>query len=255
MGAMTLTSDSLVVAIRAEHEAASQAARSALEHALECGRLLAQARASIPHGGWETFVANTCGIAPRTGRLYLRLHANRGRLEDRQRVAGLTVREAAKLVADPRPSVAADRPQEHATAPRWYRTCHRHFGVHSSGWFFEVWPHPAGDTWAHYFICSPPSGHPGDEEGGTIVGPKRGIRVDAIEWSMERQGVNGLPPLGDSGWRIDSCPCDVDDPGDAIASRFKYYNTLLFANDDDYRKRGLGLQPKRPGAASHATAT
>jgi hypothetical protein len=53
MGALTLTGDKLVVAIRREHEAASAAARFALEHALECGRLLAQARAETPHGGWE----------------------------------------------------------------------------------------------------------------------------------------------------------------------------------------------------------
>lgn len=53
MGELALTGDKLVVAIRREHEAASAAARSALEHSLECGRLLAQARAEIPHGGWE----------------------------------------------------------------------------------------------------------------------------------------------------------------------------------------------------------
>jgi hypothetical protein len=115
MGELTLTGDKLVVAIRREHEAASAAARSALEHALECGRLLAQARADIPHGGWENYLRDVCGIAPRTGRLYLRLHEHRGRLEDRQRVAGLTVREAARLVGEPRPEVAkVDRPREAA---------------------------------------------------------------------------------------------------------------------------------------------
>jgi len=105
MAELTLMGETLVVAIRREHEAASAAARSALEHALECGRLLAQARAEIPHGGWENYLRDVCGIAPRTGRLYLRLHEHRGRLENRQRVAGLTIREAARLVAEPKPTV------------------------------------------------------------------------------------------------------------------------------------------------------
>lgn len=90
--------DGIEAAIRREHEAASTAARSALDHALECGRLLAQAREGIAHGGWESFVRDRCGIAPRTARLYLRLDANRGRLANRQHVAGLTV--AAKVFSE-----------------------------------------------------------------------------------------------------------------------------------------------------------
>ncbi len=95
--------DALAVAIQREHVAASTAARAALDHALEAGRLLAEARPGIPHGGWEAFVRDRCGLAPRTARLYLQLDANRARIADRQRVAGLTVREAARLVAEPRP--------------------------------------------------------------------------------------------------------------------------------------------------------
>jgi len=175
MSELTLTGDKLVVAIRREHEAASAAARSALEHALECGRLLAQARADIPHGGWENYLRDVCGIAPRTGRLYLRLHEHRGRLEDRQRVAGLTVREAARLVAEPRPEEAKVADEEWdilgkpymelspaacqfnpdwllvpcgsygvaaPSPPRWFKPGHRHCGIHESGWCFEVSPDP-----------------------------------------------------------------------------------------------------------------
>ena len=254
MAELTLTGETLVVAIRTEHEAASAAARSALEHALECGRLLAQARAEVPHGSWENYLSDTCGIAPRTGRLYLRLHAHRDRLGNRQRVAGLTLREAVKLVAEPRPEVVTAEPacELRLRTPEWYRPGHRHYGEHPSGWFFEVWPHPAGEQWAHFYICSPTSGYPGDE-GGTLTGPKRGIRVDAIEWAMGMQAANGMPSLDDAEWSISDSPCHMDDASDGIADRFKHYNSLLFAGDDDYRRRGMGVETSSSRTASRAT--
>jgi hypothetical protein len=253
MGELTLTGDKLVVAIRREHVAASAAARSALEHALECGRLLAQARAEVPHGGWERYLSDTCGIAPRTGRLYLRLHEHRDRLGNRQRVAGLTVREAARLVAEPRLVVATDEQADELRlrVPEWYRHGHRHYGEHPSGWIFEVWPHPAGEQWAHFYVCSPTSGYPGDES-ATLSGPKRGIRVDALEWAMGWQAANGMPSLDDAAWSISDSPCRLDDAFDRSASRFKHYNTLLFAGDEDYRRRGMGIEPSSRKAASGA---
>jgi hypothetical protein len=252
-----LSPEQLTVAIRQEHEAVSTAARSALAHALEAGRLLAEARATIPHGGWEGYLRGECGIAPRTASLYLRLHRNRDRLPNRQHVAELSVRQAARLLERPRvkaeldlPAVAAEPADElRLRVPEWYRPGHRHFGSHPSGWFFEVWPHPAGEQWAHYFIGSPPSGYPG-EAGGSLIGPKRGIRVNAVEWSMNHQTVNSMPSLDDDGWQIGAQPCDLDDEADEIASRFKPYNTLLFAGDDDYRLRGMGIEPKRKAGAS-----
>jgi hypothetical protein len=257
--------EGLTAAIRREHEAASTAAQSAIEHALEAGRLLAQAREGIPHGGWESFVREHCGIAPRTARLYMQLDARRDRIGNRQHVAGLTLREAARLVAEPKatappqaePPVACDAVDAAARwglrlkVPAWYRPGHRHFGSHCSGWCFETWPHPAGVEWAHFYVCSPLSGYPG-EEGGNIVGPKRGIAVAALEWAIEKQTVNGMPSLDDAGWKITDSPCRLDDAGDAIADRFKPYNSLLFRDEDDYRRRGMEIQPRRkagPGAS------
>lgn len=102
-----LNPEALTAAIRREHEAASTAARSALEHALECGRLLAEAKRKIPHGSWESFVKDSCSIAPRTARLYQRLHRNRARLGDRQHVAELSVRQAARLLGRPKAKAEA----------------------------------------------------------------------------------------------------------------------------------------------------
>jgi hypothetical protein len=100
-GSMTVIAEQLAGRIRAAHQAASTAAQTALGHALEAGRLLAEARDAVPHGGWAGYVAS-CGIADRTASLYMRLHRHRDRLEDRQRVADLSVRQAARLLAEPK---------------------------------------------------------------------------------------------------------------------------------------------------------
>lgn len=101
-----MSGEQLTAAIRHEHEAASQAASAALRHALEAGRLLDEARATIPHGAWEAYVKDSCGMAPRTARLYLRLHRHRDRLPDRQHVAEMSVRQAARLLEQPKAKVA-----------------------------------------------------------------------------------------------------------------------------------------------------
>lgn len=253
---LSLSPEQLTAAIRHEHEAASRAARSALGHALEAGRLLAEAKAVIPHGSWEAYLRDGCSIAPRTARLYLRLHRHRDRLPNRQHVAELSVRQASRLLEQPKAKAETVFPVAEAEGidelrlrvPEWYRPGRRHYGNHPSGWFFETWPHPAGEQWAHFFICSPMSGYPG-EEGSTITGPKRGIRVDALEWAMDRQTANGMPSLDDAEWSIVGSPCSMDDASDSIASRFKHYNTLLFAGEDDYRRRGLGIEPKQAAGA------
>lgn len=251
--------DGLTAAIRREHEAAGTAARSAIEHAMECGRLLAQARQGIAHGGWESYVRDRCGIAPRTARVYLRLDRERDRLPNRQHVAGLTVREAVQVLTEPKLKAEAVPPAEvrdgagrgdepRLAVPSWYRPGHAHFGAHESGWCFKVWPHPHGEPWAHYFILSTPSGFPGDE-GGTLVGPKRGIRSDFLICSMEMQCVNGMPSLNDPGWEIGREPVDA-----AVLAAEPFYNSWLYADDDDYRRRGMGINPRRRKAREAASA-
>jgi len=238
-------------AIRRSHAAATSAAETALGHALECGRLLAEAREGIGHGGWETFVRERCDIAPRTARVYLRLHANRERLANRQHVAGLTVREAVRELTVPRAipetevaALAGDAAgcgdELPLKVPEWYQPGHSHAGVHPSGWCFQVWPHPHGEPWAHFFIMSPPSGFPGDEN-ATLTVPKCGVRSDFLVRCMEFQCVNGMPTLNDPGWKI-GCLSDDADP---IGRRDKFYNSMLFTDDEDYRRRGMGIQPRR----------
>jgi hypothetical protein len=173
-----LSGELLTAAIRQEHEAASAAAGAALGHALEAGRLLAEARAAISHGAWESYVRESCGIAPRTASLYMRLHRHRDRLPNRQHVADLSMRQAARLLERPRakaepvaaafdylgPSWATMMPTAcewnrewrlvpwplygeavdvpRPVVPSWYSPGHRHTAEHESGWSFDVRPDP-----------------------------------------------------------------------------------------------------------------
>jgi phage N-6-adenine-methyltransferase len=87
----------LATRIRAEHEAAQSAMRSAVSHAVEAGKLLMEAKRTVGHGGWEAWVRDSCGFSERTAQGYMRL----ARLdpEKAQRVALLSLREALKALA------------------------------------------------------------------------------------------------------------------------------------------------------------
>jgi len=106
----------LAQAIDREHQAAHQAARTALEHAFECGRLLLEAKAAVPHGEWLPWLEANCTVKRRTAQLYMRLATELPKLsdEDAQRVAHLTVREAVDLVSGRTASIAALPPPDQA---------------------------------------------------------------------------------------------------------------------------------------------
>ena len=240
-GSMTVIAEQLAGRIRAAHHAASTAAQTALGHALEAGRLLAEAREAVPHGGWGDYVAS-CGIADRTASLYMRLHRHRDRLEDRQRVADLSVRQAARLLAEPKAEkvIEPDVTGEPALqAPAWYRPGHRHAGTHPSGACFMVWPHPAGEPWVHAFVLIPHDPASPDS-GGLLEGPKRGIRADRLLWLFDHKRGGGLPDMRDPSWVI-------GDPQrwtpEEIAAE-PDFNTWLFSSPDDYRRRGMGIVPR-----------
>jgi len=236
--------------IRAAHQAASTAAQTALGYAFDAGRLLAEAREDVPHGGWGDYVEG-CGMPARTASLYMRLHRNRDRLADRQRVADLSVRQAARLLAEPKETAAAALVVEGSIigeAPAWYRPGHRHAGKHPSGACFMVWPHPAGEPWVHTFFVIPHDPASPDS-GGLLGGPKRGIRVDRLLWLFDFKRGGGLPDMRDPTWLIgDPQPVTPEE----IAAE-PDFNTWLFSGADDYRRRGMGIVP-RPTVKGSAVA-
>jgi hypothetical protein len=96
----------LAGAIEAEHQAAHGAARAALDHALECGRLLLEAKAQLPHGSWLDWLERNTSVSARQSQRYMRLAA--ARFEGRSDVAShLTIEGALSALAD------RNAPREH----------------------------------------------------------------------------------------------------------------------------------------------
>ena len=88
----------LAARIRAEHEAASDAVKRSLQHAIEAGRLLNEAKSLCGHGQWLPWLEEHCRIAGRTARLYMQLARRESEIGN---VANLSVREAVAKLSEP----------------------------------------------------------------------------------------------------------------------------------------------------------
>jgi hypothetical protein len=83
--------------IRREHEAASNALRSGLDHAIKAGELLIEAKRQYgKHGQWAQWLADNVDLAERTAQAYMRLA--RLPIEKRNAVADLPLREALSAI-------------------------------------------------------------------------------------------------------------------------------------------------------------
>lgn len=101
IGAGEASLTELADSINIQVKAAEEHARSAVTCALEAGQLLIQAKALVPHGGWDAWLQENCDVAPRTARSYMRLATQFPTLSDveRQRVADLPLRQAVRAIA------------------------------------------------------------------------------------------------------------------------------------------------------------
>jgi hypothetical protein len=89
--------------INDHHRQAEAALRSGLEHALAAGRLLIEAKELCVHGTWGQWLAEHFEGSARTAQCYMRVAKRWPELEAKaQRVADLSFREAARLLAAPR---------------------------------------------------------------------------------------------------------------------------------------------------------
>lgn len=92
--------------INLEHRGCVEAGRTALEHAIRCGELLAEAREGVRKGGgsWITWVGENFEGSKSTEENYRRLANNKQYLTepDSQRVANLSIREALALLVPER---------------------------------------------------------------------------------------------------------------------------------------------------------
>jgi len=91
----------LAVRINAEHEKVKDALQRGAMHAIEAGRLLMQAKATVQHGEWLDWIGTNCQFAHRTAETYMRLAEGAHLLEaNSQRAANMTYREAVRLIAE-----------------------------------------------------------------------------------------------------------------------------------------------------------
>lgn len=98
--------------INAHHQAAEEAAFSALDHARAAGDLLIEAKTRCGHGTWSAWLVANFRGSERTAQRYMKLATGWAELEAKTtRVSDLSLREAVKLLEVPReakPSPQAD---------------------------------------------------------------------------------------------------------------------------------------------------
>ena len=94
----------LAGAINREHAAATAAAKTAVAHALNAGRLLLQAKAQMAHGEFLPWLRSHCAVKQRQARQYMRLAKGWATIEAKTAPgADLTIKGALRLL-DERPS-------------------------------------------------------------------------------------------------------------------------------------------------------
>jgi Protein of unknown function (DUF3102)/DNA N-6-adenine-methyltransferase (Dam) len=108
----------LAVRIEAEHQAAIGAARTAIEHAVECGKLLLEAKAQIGHGGWLPWVEANLSFGDRQARKYMRLAQHFDQIGSQN--ADLTLDQAVALLASPKDASHTLQVMGSSASPEWY---------------------------------------------------------------------------------------------------------------------------------------
>ena len=105
----------LATRINAEHQSCEKAARSALGHAVECGRLLIEAKKQVEHGHWLPWLDENCEVSERVAQGYMRVAKNLPELESKtKRVSDLPLRDALKMLAEPDEPADPAEPDEPA---------------------------------------------------------------------------------------------------------------------------------------------
>jgi hypothetical protein len=106
--------ETLAESINEQHRLCEAAAGKAVAHAMEAGRMLEEAKASVKHGEWGTWLEKNFQGSDRTARVYMRIHSHRAELEAKwQGSAVLSIDGALK-------ELAAPKNEEHL-GPEWER--------------------------------------------------------------------------------------------------------------------------------------
>ena len=132
--------------INAEYRLCEAAMQSGLQHALQAGRLLIEAKKLCPHGAWLTWIRDNFEGSSRTAQSYMQIVDRLERISGyAQRVADLSYREALRLVSEPSSDPPLKMPSEcsnDANFPELSPHC-QYIGLpedKSLGWMVELYP-------------------------------------------------------------------------------------------------------------------
>ena len=92
------SSQDLATNINAEHAAAVGAAHTALEHALEVGRLLTEAKASVRHGEWVAWITENLTFDRTQASRYMKLFRDRELLPNDERAHHFSLTGALRAI-------------------------------------------------------------------------------------------------------------------------------------------------------------
>jgi hypothetical protein len=106
----------LAQAIDQEHQAAQRAAQTFLKQAIECGRLLIEAKAALPHGAWLPWLEANVSFGARQAQKYIRLADHADALPNTNSGSHLSINEALDVLR----GEDALRVMHSSETPEWY---------------------------------------------------------------------------------------------------------------------------------------
>jgi Protein of unknown function (DUF3102) len=107
-------SAALVARINAAHDQAHQSARTAIEYAAECGRLLIEAKTKVGHGGWLPWIEANLSFGARQAQRYIRLAAFIEQHPNATAKSHLTIDGVLAAISEP-----AQKPGRARPKPKW----------------------------------------------------------------------------------------------------------------------------------------
>jgi hypothetical protein len=105
------TCAALAARINEEHALALKSAESAIDHAIEAGRLLLRAREQIGRGAWLQWLSSNCTLTVRMSQRYMRVGANATRVSHSPSLRAALAELAAPRPAKPEPESTFPAPQ------------------------------------------------------------------------------------------------------------------------------------------------
>lgn len=164
--------------INAEHHACEAAVRSALKHAVRCGALLEEQKATVNHGGWQRWLEENFDGSVRTAQVYMRLSRNREAVEEAaqaQSSAHLSIDGALRALAAPK---EPDQPEDSEPLEYHKRKANFHTERADAAFAEAEREYQEGENYYRKFVALY------DTHRATL-GPETGAKVDKLRAEVE----------------------------------------------------------------------